>query len=154
MKLLVICILVTSATAAQAESLDEKSLLLNDIIKLIEKRRQLAVEIDSVWETIEDEVNIASEMGLTQEEAELLAKCSNDPLWRRLKANRKKLKKIRQRLKKIGDEVDRYHAKHLPSPLPLLNKWKRYNIYALKTLRKRHVMVKKYQRKCGITNNL
>ncbi len=155
MKLLVICIFVMSAATAQAESLAEKHLrILNNIIKLIEERRQLDVEIDSMWETMEDEVNIASEMGLTQEEAKLLAKCNNDPLWRRLKANGKKLKKIKQRLKKIGDEVERYNAKHLLLPLPLLNKWKRYNIYDLKTLRKRHAMVKKYQRKCRITNEM
>ena len=128
--------------------------IAKDIIKLIEESLQLDVEIDSVWETIEDEVTIASEMGLTQEEAELLAKCNNDPLWRRLKANRKKLKKIAQRSKKIADKVDSYNKRSVLMPLALLNKWKHYKIYDLKTLRKRHAMVKKYQRKCGITNNL
>ena len=160
MKLLVICILVASATTVQAESraekrlrMDEKRLrIANEIMKLIEESQQLNGEINSMLETMGDDMDMIIEMGLTQEYADLIANCDNDPLWRWLKAYNKKFKKIEQISKKNMDKMRRYSEGR--TPLALLNKWKRYAIRGLKIQQKRHAVVIQLERKCGVINKL
>ena len=108
---LVICILVASATAAQAENHAEKSKLYRiekrlriakDILKLMEESRQLDGEINSMLSTMDDDLEMIIEMGLTQEYAELIANCNpaQDGVLRLLKAYDKKLIKTAQRIKR------------------------------------------------------